>query len=119
MNPVKESMTMSSLAALCDLFEATTRRYDKPAWNLKNTEIADGEFARVVVKNKRTKPFCDLLHFKRNHNLLKNRKDPKVLILAPMAGHHATLLRGTVEALIPDHDVYITDWRDARIVPLM
>ena len=61
-----------------------------------------------------TKPFCKLLHFKRH---IRN-SDPRVLIVAPMSGHHATLLRGTVESMLPDHDVYITDWVDAKIVPL-
>jgi poly(3-hydroxybutyrate) depolymerase len=63
------------------------------------------------------KPFCSLLHFKRELKK-KPRKDPQVLIVAPMSGHYATLLRGTVEALLPHHDVYITDWHDARQVPL-
>ena len=60
------------------------------------------------------KPFCNLLHFKRK----TKRKDPRVLIVAPMSGHYATLLRGTVKALLPHHDVFITDWIDARQVPL-
>ena len=60
------------------------------------------------------KPFCQLLRFRRD----TTRRDPKVLLVAPMSGHYATLLRGTVEALLPDHDVHITDWIDAREVPL-
>jgi poly(3-hydroxybutyrate) depolymerase len=64
-----------------------------------------------------SKPFCDLLHFGRclppGHP-----RDPKVLIVAPMSGHYATLLRGTVETLLPSADIYITDWKDARMVPL-
>jgi poly(3-hydroxybutyrate) depolymerase len=60
------------------------------------------------------KPFCQLLRFNRD----TTRRDPKVLVVAPMSGHFATLLRGTVEALLPDHDVHITDWADAREVPL-
>ena len=60
------------------------------------------------------KPFCQLLRFHRD----TARRDPKVLVVAPMSGHFATLLRGTVEALLPDHDVHITDWTDAREVPL-
>jgi poly(3-hydroxybutyrate) depolymerase len=61
-----------------------------------------------------TKPFCHLTHFKRD----TKRKDPRVLVVAPMSGHYATLLRGTVEALLPHHDVYVTDWLDARMVPI-
>ena len=63
------------------------------------------------------RPFCNLIHFERalpDHY----RQHPKLLIVAPMSGHYATLLRGTVEAFLPNHDVYITDWVDARMVPL-
>jgi poly(3-hydroxybutyrate) depolymerase len=68
---------------------------------------------RVVWK----RPFCSLLHFQRE--LPKGRApDPKVLIVAPMSGHYATLLRGTVAAMLPAHEVFITDWQDARMVPL-
>ena len=59
------------------------------------------------------KPFCTLLHFKR----AAKRKDPIVLIVAPLSGHYATLLRDTVKTFLPDHDIYITDWKDARMVP--
>jgi poly(3-hydroxybutyrate) depolymerase len=58
-----------------------------------------------------------LLHFKRDSEAASKRNDPKVLIIAPMSGHYATLLRGTVKSMLPDHDVYITDWVDARDVP--
>src|SRR5262249_62234458 len=58
--------------------------------------------------------FCQLMRFRRD----TTRQDPKLLVVAPMSGHFATLLRGTVEALLPDHDVHITDWADAREVPL-
>ena len=64
-----------------------------------------------------SKPFCDVIHFARD--LPARRKaDPKLLIVAPMSGHYATLLRGTVEAMLPHADVYITDWTDARMVPV-
>ena len=63
------------------------------------------------------KPFCSLLHFRRD--LPKDRApDPKLLIVAPLSGHYATLLRGTVEAMLPAHEVFITDWTDARMVPV-
>ena len=63
------------------------------------------------------RPFCWLLHFEKRPRA-SARPQPKLLIVAPMSGHYATLLRGTVEAMLPDHDVYITDWVDARMVPL-
>jgi len=59
-------------------------------------------------------PFCDLIHFERE----AARQDPKVLLVAPLSGHHASLLRSAVERLLPDHDLYVTDWIDARLVPL-
>ena len=64
------------------------------------------------------RPFCRLLHFERAFAHVPRRPQPKLLIVAPMSGHYATLLRGTVEAFLPNHDVYITDWRSARSVPV-
>jgi poly(3-hydroxybutyrate) depolymerase len=80
---------------------------------LSTTRIS-GKTVQVEEETVNVRPFCKLLHFKRH---IKN-SDPRVLIVAPMSGHHATLLRGTVESMLPDHDVYITDWVDAKIVPL-
>ncbi len=105
-------------SAALEVFENTTRRYGKPEWQLDNPIIADGVTAKLSIKTVAKKPFCHLLNFKRTSPILKERNDPKILIIAPMSGHYATLLRGTVEALIVDHDVYITDWIDARDVPL-
>lgn len=119
MNPMRNSLLATSTAAMYDVFESATRRYDKPEWNLERPEIEEGVFAKLRIKNILSKPFGDLLHFHRTHKILSKRKDPKVLIVAPMSGHYATLLRGTVQDLIHDHDVYITDWRDARIVPAL
>ena len=64
------------------------------------------------------RPFCKLLYFERMITRPPRKPQPRVLIVAPMSGHYATLLRGTVEAFLPDHDVYITDWADARMVPM-
>jgi poly(3-hydroxybutyrate) depolymerase len=93
------------------MIERGIRTYGKPAFNLARTNINGADVAvreDVVVK----KPYCNLLHFERD----TARHDPKVLLVAPMSGHYATLLRGTVEALLPHHDVYITDWINARDV---
>jgi polyhydroxyalkanoate depolymerase, intracellular len=102
-----------AIAAGAELMERTTRRYAKPQFDLPTTPIDGVEVPvrEVVVYQK---PFCDLLHFQRQ----TDRRDPRVLVVAPMSGHYATLLRGTVETMLPDHDVYITDWVDARDVPL-
>lgn len=103
-----------TVAATAELVERTTRRYPKPPFNL-HTTVVDGETVNVVEQVAHETPFCNLLHFKRN---VEGRNDPKVLLLAPMSGHFATLLRGTVETMLHEHDVYITDWIDARNVPL-
>jgi len=77
-----------------------------------------GERVPVHIKSVWERPFCRLLHFERTLTQVPRRPQPKLLIVAPMSGHHATLLRGTVEAFLPNHDVYITEWRNARSVPL-
>ena len=91
------------VAASSDLFLRVTERYEKPDWHI------DG----VAIEVARHKPFCDLIHFKQ-----AAPKKHKVLVVAPLSGHHATLLRDTVRSLLPEHDVWITDWINARLVPL-
>jgi poly(3-hydroxybutyrate) depolymerase len=115
-NPFGQSKSGRFISASAEMFERATRRYGKPAFGLHTTKVADQDVAvveRVVWK----KPFCQLLHFDRAMPANKPAQT-KVLIVAPMSGHYATLLRGTVEAFLPDHEVYITDWTDARMVPL-
>ena len=101
-----------AVTAGAELIERTTRRFGKPVFGLHST-IVNERPVDVVEELVMSKPFCRLVHFQR----LTPHKDPRLLIVAPMSGHHATLLRGTVEALLPDHDVFITDWLDARLVP--
>jgi poly(3-hydroxybutyrate) depolymerase len=96
------------------LFERATRRYEKPSFGLSNT-VVEGVTYDIREERPLKKSFCQLIHFKREGLKLKQ---PKALIVAPMSGHYATLLRNTVEAFIPSHEVYITDWQDARDVPL-
>ena len=102
-------------AAACDLFEGLTRRYGKPEFGIAETLIGD-ELASVGEEIVLSKDFGALKHFTRETS--KPRNDPKVLIIAPMSGHYATLLRDTVRTMLPEHDVFITDWCDARDVPL-
>ncbi|MGH6859193.1 MAG: polyhydroxyalkanoate depolymerase [Phyllobacterium sp.] len=116
LNPLSQTVFGRSIAAGCELFERTTRSYSKPAFNLPTT-IVDGVEVDIREKIVWSKPFCNLIHFKRSLPS-KRKADPKILVVAPMSGHYATLLRGTVEALLPDAEVYITDWTDARSVPL-
>ncbi|HEV7321064.1 MAG TPA: polyhydroxyalkanoate depolymerase [Ensifer sp.] len=116
MNPVSHTYFGRAAAAGLEVFERSTRRYGKPEFGLPETVI-DGQPVAVQERIVWREPFCNLIHFERA--LPKGRAaDQKVLVVAPMSGHYATLLRGTVEALLPHSDVYITDWIDARVVPL-
>ena len=115
-NPLSQTPWGKSMAAAAEVFERTTRRYGKPEFGLHETKV-DGQITSVHEKTVWRRPFCNLIHFERMLPA-DHRKDPKVLIVAPVSGHYATLLRGTVETLLPNHDIYITDWIDARLVPL-
>ncbi len=116
MNPWTQTVPGRSMAALAEMFERLTRRYGKPGFDLPVTTV-DGNTVHVREEVVWRRPFCNLLHFDRQAVIPKGR-DPKILLVAPMSGHYATLLRGTVEAMLPHGDVYITDWVDARTVPL-
>src|SRR6266705_1756496 len=116
MNPWSRTEFGKSIAAACELFERTTRRYGKPEWGLDDTEI-NGVRTSVEVRSIWEKPFCRLLYFDRKLTRPLRVPQPRLLIVAPMSGHYATLLRGTVEAFLPTHEVYITDWIDPRLVP--
>jgi poly(3-hydroxybutyrate) depolymerase len=116
LNPLHHTAFGRSLAASAELFERMTRRYGKPMFALDTTTV-DGVEVEVAEEHVWLKPFCGLLHFKRQFEGEAPRQS-KLLIVAPMSGHYATLLRGTVEAFLPSHDVYITDWVDARTVSL-
>lgn len=87
--------------------------YRKPEFGIAACAV-DGKQVKVRQEVLEDYPFCDLLHFKKE----TETKQPRLLIVAPMAGHYSTLLRGTVEALLPHADVYLTDWKNARDVPL-
>ena len=117
MNPAASWYGSRATAAAFDMFINATRRYGKPEFGIDTVEVEGtpcGIEEEVVV----SLPFCDLKHFKRVSRKAAGRNDPKVMIIAPLSGHYATLLRGTVRAMLPEHDVYITDWKDARDVAL-
>lgn len=104
-----------------EMFERLTRRYDKPAFGLGSVKVGTEAYAieeRVAWQS----PFCRLLHFAkvappgRDGGTLPEQ--PRLLVVAPLSGHHATLLRHTVETMLPGCDVFITDWTDARLVPV-
>jgi poly(3-hydroxybutyrate) depolymerase len=104
------------MAAAAEMFERSTRRYGKPDWGIAET-TTHGVRVPVVERVMWERPFGRLLHFEKGPSGVAVDQ-PKLLIVAPMSGHYATLLRGTVATMLPDHDVYITDWVDARMVPL-
>ncbi len=113
-NPMSYLGTSPSLAHALDVFSHATEVRGKPAFGFATT-VNNGRTVVVSEDIVVRKPFGQLKHFVRDG---VPAGDPKVLIVAPMSGHFATLLRGTVERLLHDHDVYITDWRDAKLVPL-
>ena len=115
-NPLASTYGARTTSAAMEMFINATRRYCKPEFGLENT-LVDGVETAIVEEITHSLPFCNLLHFKRDSDAATKRNDPKVLIIAPMSGHYATLLRGTVKAMLPEHDVYITDWIDSRDVP--
>ncbi|MDP9810990.1 poly(3-hydroxybutyrate) depolymerase [Rhizobium tibeticum] len=116
LNPISQTPWGRTMAASLEMFERTTRRYGKPSFDLNDTVVGD---RKVAVREEIvwSRAFCNLLHFARNVPS-GHATDPRILIVAPMSGHYATLLRGTVEALLPSADIYITDWIDARMVPM-
>jgi poly(3-hydroxybutyrate) depolymerase len=117
LNPLYFTSYGRSIAAAAELFERSTRRYDRPDWRISST-LVGGERVPVHITPVWERAFCRLLHFERVFERAPRRPQPRLLIVAPLSGHFATLLRGTVEAFLPNHDVYITEWRDARTVPL-
>ncbi|MFC6198618.1 polyhydroxyalkanoate depolymerase [Ponticaulis profundi] len=123
LNALSRTEFGKSMAASAALFESMTRVYGKPVWGLESTEIAGEEIA-VTPEIAWSDTWCDLIHFRRDPARLsellgEDYHQPRLLIVAPLSGHYATLLRGTVEAFLPHFEVFITDWTDARMVPLI
>jgi poly(3-hydroxybutyrate) depolymerase len=108
-------------AANCELVYRLGKDYEKPAFGIHSVN-AHGHDVAIVEQTALAKPFCNLIRFKRFSDdvptLAALKDDPTVLIVAPLSGHHATLLRDTVRALLPEHKVFLTDWIDARMVPV-
>jgi poly(3-hydroxybutyrate) depolymerase len=115
-NPLTHTPYGRTVSAACELFERTTRRYGKPDFGL-NTTTVEGQRVAVTERVVWERPFCRVVSFDRALNF-RHRTQPKILMVAPMSGHFATLLRGTVETFLPTHQVLMTDWADARMVPL-
>jgi poly(3-hydroxybutyrate) depolymerase len=121
-SPLFYSPFSRKISAGSQLFVRVTQRYQKPEFGITDVRIG-GKTIAVSEDIAVDKPFCKLLHFRRDTGARRvaqsGRAGPKVLLVAPLSGHHATLLRDTVRTLLLDHDVYITDWVDARMVPLL
>ncbi|MGA8053873.1 MAG: polyhydroxyalkanoate depolymerase [Burkholderiales bacterium] len=111
-SPLAYHPLSNNIAAGADLLHRVTARYEKPAWEIEHTFI-DGSEVPVELQVADATPFCKLIHFRR----AATRDDPRVLVVAPLSGHFATLLRDTVRSLLPEHDVWVTDWVDAKMVP--
>jgi len=122
LTPFQQTAFGRPMAAGLEVAERLIRRYGKPEFGIHHTTVPD--FNKHGVKKDAPAhvreevvdetPFCNLVHFKKDGI----SGQPKVLLASPLSGHYATLLRGTVEAMLPEHDVYITDWIDARDVPV-
>ena len=115
-NPFAHTSLGRGTAAAAELIERSTRRYRKPSFGIAST-VAGGRETGVREETVWERPFCKLIHFRRDLPEREVKTASRVLVVAPMSGHYATLLRGTVEGLLPFHEVYITDWLDARTVP--
>jgi poly(3-hydroxybutyrate) depolymerase len=121
LSPFNHAPGSQRLSAGFDLLHRLTKEYEKPQFGITSIQVGDIDVAvqEQVIK---TQPFCRLLRFKRytdNSQVLDTmRAQPAVLVVAPLSGHHSTLLRDTVRTLLKDHKVYITDWVDARMVSM-
>ena len=114
LNPLSDTFAGRVVAADAEMASRLTRRFEQPSFDIDDVVI-DGKKNSVAEKHLMDLPFCRLKHFEVK-GAPKNRS--KILLAAPISGHFSTLLRGTVEALLPHHDVYITDWKNSRNVAL-
>ena len=121
MSPFSESPLAQRMSAGYELLYRLGKDYEKPAFEIHSVDV-DGVGVAVHERIEMDKPFCELRRFKRfsddTATLTKLKTQPVVLIVAPLSGHYATLLRDTVRTMLKDHKVYITDWKNARLVPL-
>ena len=123
LNPMSFTPVGRSVTAAAELFERVTRRYGKPEWDIHSTTVARKEIP-VVPRAVLTKPWMKLTWFERDPEALRRARggdaapQPKLLLVAPLSGHYATLLRDTAKAFLPDFEVFVTEWEDARMVPI-
>ncbi|MBV8938120.1 MAG: polyhydroxyalkanoate depolymerase [Alphaproteobacteria bacterium] len=111
---IEDAPLVRSAAAAMELLSNAGMSHDRPEFGIRKVLVA-GEEVGVIEEVVASHPFCRLLHFRKEGT----REEPTILVVAPLSGHFPTLLRGTVATLLPDHNVYITDWLNARNVPLL
>lgn len=120
-SPLAQTPFSQRVAAAYDLLHRLGKDYEKPEFGIRSVDIG-GVHVAIHERVEIDKPFCELRRFKRYSDdpqtLLRLKEQPVVLIVAPQSGHYATLLRDTVRTMLRDHKVYITDWKNARTVPL-
>jgi poly(3-hydroxybutyrate) depolymerase len=105
------------MAASCEVMARAHLNHSRPSFDIDSVMLGNTEVA-VVTEPTQIKPFGTLLHFKKLTDCDFDEAMPKILVVAPLSGHFATLLRSTIKTLLVDHDVYVTDWHNARDVPL-
>src|SRR5205085_127497 len=111
---IKDAPLVRSAAAAMELLSNAGMSHDRPEFGIRKV-VVGGEEVGVTEEVVASHPFCRLLHFRKEGTW----EEPTVLVVAPLSGHFSTLLRGTVATLLPDHNVYITDWVNARNIPLL
>lgn len=118
-SPLAYTPFSQSVAAGAELMYRIGKDYKKPSFNIDSITV-NGRLVAIEEEVVSDKPFCKLLHFSKQLASQEQAAlaQPKLLVVAPLSGRHATLLRDTVRVLLHEHDVYITDWTDARMVPL-
>jgi poly(3-hydroxybutyrate) depolymerase len=121
LSPLGQTGLSQRMSAACDLMYRLGKDYEKPVFGIKSVAV-DGVEVAIHERIEMDKPFCELRRFKRFSDdpatLTKLKGQPVVLVVAPLSGHYATLLRDTVRTMLGGHKVYITDWKNARMVPL-
>jgi poly(3-hydroxybutyrate) depolymerase len=119
--PLSHLPNAQRISATYDLIHRLGKDYVKPEFGIRSVDV-DGVEVAIHERVEITKPFCELRRFKRYSDdtatLEKLKNQPAVLVVAPLSGHYATLLRDTVKTMLKDHKVYITDWKNARLVPM-
>jgi len=121
LTPYGQNPLAQRVSASYELMYRLWKDYEKPTFGIQTVEV-DGTDVVIQEAIAIDKPFCELRRFKRftdnTETLTKIKQQPAVLVVAPLSGHYATLLRDTVRSLLADHKVYITDWKNARMVPM-